>query len=284
MRPYWSGQIRLALVSLPVKVYSASKSGARPSLHQIHAPSGKRIRYEKVVPGLGAVDPDDILMGYEYQKDNYLLLEPDELDELKIESRRTINLVQFVDAQEIDPIFFERPYYVVPDGELAEDGFIVIREALRRTGKVGLGQMAVRGAESIVALKPCGRGLLLETLRFADEVKAAAPIFAGIEEDEPNPELVAFAEELIQRKTGPFHADAFKDHYRAAFDALIEQKLRSKRGQKIASEEEPKGRNKGGAKIVDLMDALKASVHADGKRKAATPAKPQKRGSRGKAA
>jgi DNA end-binding protein Ku len=262
-RPYWSGQIRLALVSLPVKVYSATKSASRIAMHQIHAPTGKRIRYEKVVPGIGPVRADDIVKGFEYEKGSYVLLDDQDLDKIRIESRKTIDLVQFVDAHEIDPVYFERPYYVVPDGELAEDGFIVIREALKRTRKVGLGQMALRGGEQVVAIKPCGRGLLLETLRFEDEIRKADPLFAGIEEDEPDAELVDLAEELIRRKAGPFDAEAFKDNYTEAFKELVARKLSAKSGRKV-SDQEPAPRP-GGGKVVDLMDALKASVARGGK-------------------
>ncbi len=257
-RPYWTGQIRLALVALPVKVFAATRSGSRVQMHQIHAPSGKRIRYEKVVPGIGPVDADDIVKGFEYERGAYVLLSDEDLDRIRIESRKTIDLVQFVEASSIDPIYFERPYYVVPDGELAEDGFVVIREALRRSRKVGLGQMALRGGEQVVAVKPCGRGLLLETLRFQDEIRKSDPLFAGIEEDEPEPELIELAEELIQRKSAPFDAAAFKDNYAEAFKALVARKLSARGGRKVAGDEADE-RPRGG-KVVDLMDALKASV------------------------
>jgi DNA end-binding protein Ku len=264
-RPYWTGQIRLALVALPVKVFSATKSsGSRPALHQIHGPSGKRIRYQKAVPGIGPVDTDDIVKGYEYEKGSYVLLDDKDLDQIKIESRKVIDLVQFVDAKEIQPIYFEKPYYVVPDGDLAEDGFIVIREALRRTGKVGLGQMALRGGETIVAVKPCGRGLLLETLRYADEVRKSDSLFAEIEDDQPDEELVSLAEELIQRKAGPFDATAFKDNYTEAFRGLIDRKLAAKGGRVTTDDKEPAP----SGKIVNLMDALKASVAKKGGGKA----------------
>ena len=150
-RAYWQGQIRLALVSIPVEIYSATKSGARISFNQIHEPSGKRISYEKVVPGIGPVDRDEIIKGYEVSKGNYVLLDDEEIEAVKIESKRTLELVQFVDACEIDPLYFEKPYYVVPNDELAEEAFIVLREALRKSKKVALGQLSVRGSEKLVA-------------------------------------------------------------------------------------------------------------------------------------
>ena len=172
-RPYWQGQIRLALVSIPVAIFSASKSGAKISFNQIHEPSGKRISYEKVVPGIGPVDTDEIIKGYEVSKGQYVLLEDEEIEAVRIESRKTLELVQFVDANEIDPLYFEKPYYVAPQDELAEEAFIVLRESLRKARKLALGQLSVRGSEKLVAIKPCGKGLLLETLRYADEVRRA---------------------------------------------------------------------------------------------------------------
>src|SRR5690606_8581196 len=167
-RAYWQGQIRLALVSIPVEVYAATKSGASISFRQIHEPSGKPIKYEKVVQGLGPVDRDDIVKGYEISKGNYVLLEEDEIEAVRIESRKTLELVQFVDAHEIDVFYFEKPYFVVPQDELAEEAFVVLREALRQKGKVAIGQLSVRGRETLVSLKPCGKGIVLETLRYED--------------------------------------------------------------------------------------------------------------------
>ncbi|MEC8838143.1 MAG: Ku protein, partial [Pseudomonadota bacterium] len=181
-RAYWQGQIRLALVSIPVEIYSATKSGAKIRFNQIHEPSGKRISYEKVVPGIGPVDRDEIIKGYEVSKGNYVLLDEDEIEAVKIESKRTLELVQFVDACEIDPLYFEKPYYVAPQDELAEEAFIVLRESLRKAKKVALGQLSVRGSEKLVAIKPCGKGLLLETLRYADEVRAGQAFFDDIDE------------------------------------------------------------------------------------------------------
>src|SRR5690606_16347157 len=142
-RAYWQGQIRLALVSIPVEIYAATKSGATIQFHQIHEPSGKRINYEKVVQGVGPVDRDEIVKGYEVSKGNYVLLEDDEIEAAEVESRKTLDLVQFVDAGEIDVFYFEKPYYVVPADDLAEEAFVVLREALKASNKVGIGQISV---------------------------------------------------------------------------------------------------------------------------------------------
>ena len=172
-RAYWTGQIRLALVSIPVEAYAATKSGASISFRQIHEPTGKPINYEKVVQGIGPVDRDEIVKGYDISKGNYVLLDDDEIEAVKIESKRTLELVKFVDANEIDVFYFEKPYYVVPQDELAEEAFVVLREALRAKKKIALGQLSVRGREQLVSLKPCGKGIVMETLRYEDEVRRA---------------------------------------------------------------------------------------------------------------
>jgi DNA end-binding protein Ku len=271
-RPYWKGQIRLALVSIPVEIYSATRSGATVAFNQIHKPSGKRIRYEKVVPGIGAVDPDDIVKGFQYAKGSYVLLDDEELEAVKLESKKTLELTQFVDAHEIDPLYYERPYYVVPADDLAEEAFIVLREALRDTKKVGLGQLAMRGREYMVSLKPCGRGILLETMRYADEVVKAQGYFRDIGEAKPDAEMLELAEALIDRKASKFDPSKFHDRYVDALKDLIEKKRKLK-GAKIEAEEEETPKR--GANVIDLMAALKQSIERP-KAKAAAPAAAKK--------
>ena len=257
-RAYWQGQIRLALVSIPVEIYTATKSSAKIRFNQIHEPSGKRILYEKVVPGIGPVDKDEIIKGYEVSKGEYVLLDEEEIDAVKLESKRTLELVQFVDACEIDPLYFEKPYYVAPKDELAEEAFIVLREALRKAKKVALGQLALRGAEKLVAIKPCGKGLLLETLRYADEVREGQSFFDDIEESKPKKELLDLATTLIDQKSAPFDAGEYEDRYADALRALIEKKRKAKGGKKVIEDvEEPES---GGSNVIDLMAALKKSV------------------------
>src|SRR5688500_5580187 len=208
-RPVWRGQIRLALVSIPVELYPATKSGATIAFHQIHEPSGKRIKYEKVVPGIGPVDRDEIIKGYEVSKGEYVLLDPEEIEGVKLESRKTLELTQFVPLQDIDPIYYDKPYYVVPADDLAEEAFVVVREALRKSGMVGIGQLAMRGQEYVVSLKPCGRGLVLETLRYAEEVNKASAFFRDIEDKKPDEDLLDMALTLIDKKSGEFDPREF---------------------------------------------------------------------------
>ncbi|GAB5349705.1 non-homologous end joining protein Ku [Alteriqipengyuania sp. 357] len=258
-RAYWQGQIRLALVSIPVEIYSASKSGAKISFNQIHEPSGKRVKYEKTVPGVGPVDRDDIIKGYEISKGEYVLLDDEEIEAVKIESRKTLELVQFVDAGEIDPLYYEKPYYVAPKDDLAEEAFVVLREALRKAKKVALGQLSVRGSEKLVAIKPCGKGLLLETLRYADEVRKGQSFFHDIDETKPKKELLDLATTLIEEKSAPFDASEFEDRYVDALKKLIDKKAKSKSKTAVIEDVDAPDGEEGG-NVIDLMAALKKSV------------------------
>ena len=270
-RAYWSGQIRLALVSIPVELFSATKSSGGIAFNQIHEPSGKRIKYEKTVPGLGAVDPADISKGYEYEQGHYVLLDEKEIEGVRLESKKTLELTQFVDALEIDPIYFEKPYFVVPKDDLAEEAFRVVRDALRQTRKVGLGQLSLRGREYVCALKPCGRGMVIETLRYAAEVNKANAFFRGIGDEPSPPELMELAIALIEKKAAPFDPEAFHDRYEDALRALIDRKLSGQRTTPPANDE-PEVRP---SNVVDLMAALKASIEkAPAGKGKATKAKP----------
>ena len=268
-RAYWQGQIRLALVSIPVEIHAATRSGAAIQFRQIHEPTGKPIAYEKVVTGVGPIDVDDIVKGYEVSKGEYVLLDQDEIDAVKLESKKTLELTQFVDASEIDVLYYEKPYFVVPADDLAEEAFIVLREALRRTKKVGLGQLAMRGREYVVSLKPCGRGLVLETLRYADEVNKAQSYFREIPEGKPDAELLDLAEALIDKKTSAFDPQEFHDRYVDALKDLVERKRKAK-GAKVIEEKDDGGKTS--SNVVDLMAALKKSMEKSGAAKAETKA------------
>lgn len=276
-RPYWRGHLKLSLVSIAVELYSATRSSARLELHQIHRPSGKRVRYQKSVPGLGPIASDEIVKGIEIEKGSYVLLEPQELDAIRLESRQTINLVQFVDYCEIDPRYFDKPYYVVPGaGEVAAEGFAVVRDALRGARRVGLGQMAVRGRDYVVAIKPCGAGLLLETLRYAEELRHSDQVFHDIPRLEPDPEMLDLATELIERKSAPFDAMDFKSQYVAALREMIAEK----REQGKVAAAEPGESTPETGKVIDLMDALKRSVAGGPRRKGPRKAASARAGAR----
>src|SRR5687768_2660113 len=257
-RPIWRGQIRLALVSIPVEIYPATRSGASIQFHQVHEPSGKRIKYEKVVPGIGPVDRDEIVKGFEVSKGHYVLLDQEEIEAVKLESRKTVDLVQFVDLGDIDPMYFDKPYYVVPSDDLAEEAFVVLRDALREARKVGIGQLAMRGQEYVIALKPCGKGMLMETLRYADEVNRAASIFREIGNHKPDPDLLDLAATLIEKKTGEFDPSEFHNRYVDALKSLIAEKQK-KKGEKIIQDPDDDKPSKG-SNVIDLMAALKKSL------------------------
>ena len=266
-RALWKGQLRLSLVSIPVELYAAHDSSARVSFRQIHRPSGKRVHYEKTVNGMGPVKSDDIVKGYEVDGD-YILLDPEEINAIKLETKKTVELVQFVGACEIPPLYFDKPYYLVPTDDLAEDAYRVVRDALRASQKVGLGQMTMRGKEYLVAIKPCGDGLLLETLYYADELYASDPMFADIKDTKADAELLDLATALIEKKTAPFNAESFTDHYAEAMTSLIEAKKANRKTPRVSVDEEerPNGEN-----VVDLMAALKQSLSSGGTRKKTAP-------------
>lgn len=257
-RAYWKGFLRLSLVSIGVEIYNAVESASEITFRQIHKPSGRRVNYEKVVPGIGKIDNADIVKGYEVDDDTYVTLEPEEIDAVKLESKKTIDLVQFVDAKDIDYRYFERPYFVAPTDELSGEGYVVIREALRRTGKVGLAQVTISGREWLVAIAPLEDGLVMEMLRYADELRKPEHFFDEVPGTKPDREMVDLAVQLIEKKSGAFKPEKFQDHYASALKALIQDKLK---GRKIVAHEQerPKGGN-----IVDLMEALKKSVSASG--------------------
>jgi DNA end-binding protein Ku len=269
-RAFWTGNLRLSLVTIPIRLYPATSSERKIELHQIHEPTGKRIRYQKVAPGVGPVESEEITKGYEYEKGKYVLLDQKEIDELKLESKQTIELVRFVEPSAIDPRYYERPYYLLPDGDAGEEGYVIMQKALKQANKVGIGQLILRGQSNIVALEPCGRGLLLEILRHADEVKAADAFFEEVPEVKVDKEALELAIELIERKAGKFEPEKLKDEYTEAVWELINAKIEH-RAPTVVTGEAPS------AKVINIMDALKKSMKAQGKQAAPTKGQQGKR-------
>ena len=265
-RAYWKGYLRLSLVSIGVEIYNAVESKSEISFRQIHKPSGRRINYEKVVQGIGKIDNADIVKGYEVDTDTYVTLEPEEIDALKLESKKTIDLVQFVDAEDIDYRYFERPYFVVPQDEMSGEGYVVIRDALRKTNKVGLAQVTISGREWLVAIAPLEDGLVMEMLRYADELRQPEDYFDEIPTAKPDKEMVDLAVQLITKKSSAFAPDKYEDHYQTALKQLVQDKVKGRKIIAPHEENRPKGTN-----VVDLMAALKKSVgEAGGAKKAAS--------------
>jgi DNA end-binding protein Ku len=271
-RAFWTGNLRLSLVTIPVRLYPATSSERKIEFHQIHEPSGKRIRYQKVAPGVGPVENDEITKGFEYEKGKYVLLDQKEIDELKLESKQTIELVRFVDAPAIDARYYERPYYLLPDGDSGEEGYVIIQKALKQSNKIGVGQFILRGQSNIVAIEPCGKGLLLEILRHADEIRAADKFFEEVPNMKVDKEAMELALELIERKAGEFEPDKFKDEYTEAVWELINAKIED-REPTVVTGEAPT------AKVINIMDALKKSVKQQGKEAPPSKRKETKRAS-----
>lgn len=257
-RAYWSGHIRLSLVTIPVQVVPATKPGAKIAFHQIHKPSGSRIRYQKVVPDIGPVETDDIVKGYEVDKGKYVLLEDKDFDKIRLEAKKTIDLVQFVGLHEIDALYYDRPFFVLPEEDSDAEAYVVLRDALRKTKTVGLGQIVIRGKGALVALKACGDGLMMETLHYAEEIKKASIAFKDVPDDKPEADMIELAEQIIEKKTRKFDPAAFKDSYEEALRELIEAKAEHRQVRAI---EEPQK----GATVINLMDALRRSVGGKGK-------------------
>jgi DNA end-binding protein Ku len=274
-RAYWSGQLRLSLVSIPIEVVPATKSGSKISFHQIHKPSGSRVRYQKVVPGVGPVENEEIVKGYEIDKGKYVLLEDDEINDVKLEAKKSIDLTQFVDEDEIDQMYFEKPYFVLPEEDSDAEAYVVLRDALRKSKKVGLGQIVIRGQGSIVAISARADGLLMETLRYADELKKPDAVFKDVPNLKPDGDMVELAEQLIDKKSKKFDPAAFKDTYEDALRELIEAKAEHRKVRTI--EEAPQS-----AKVINLMDALRRSVGGQGssRRETSTRETPPRKGKR----
>ena len=212
---------------------------------------------------------EDIVKGYEIDGD-YILLEPEEVDAIRLETKKTLELVQFVGSHEISPLYFDKPYYLVPTDDLAQDAYRVVRDALRASQKVGLGQMTMRGKEYLVAIKPCGDGLLLETLYYADELRDSEPMFSDIKDAKADDDLLDLATALIEKKTAPFAAEHFTDHYAEAMTTLIAAKKANRKTPRVSAQDDarPAGDN-----VVDLMSALRQSLGAAKKPPSKAPAK-----------
>lgn len=256
-RPYWSGQVQISLVSFGISLIPATEAKSEIAFHQIDRKTGERIRHRNVSEQRGAVEQADIVKGYEFRKGEYVTIEPEEIAHLRIPSKKVLEIVQFVDVDEIDPTFFEKPYFVVPESGTQTPAFAVIQKALRDTGKAGLGEAAFGGREHLVALMPPNdaksRGLMAYTMRYAAELRDAGEYFAEIKDVAIDKDQLILAKELIQRKTAKFDASKFIDDYEVALRELIDAKIEH---HPVPREEKAPKR----AKVISLMDALRKSV------------------------
>ena len=263
-RAYWKGYLKLALVSCPVKLYSATSSADRISFNQLHKDTLNRVQMKYHDPELGEVDRKDLVKGYQFEKDRYVIVEKEELEKLQIESNKTINIEGFVDAADIDEIYFDSPYYLGPDGPVAEEAYAVIRAALQRSNKVGIARIVMSGRERMIALQPRGEGFLMTTLRTKKEVRNEDHYFEKLDV-ELDDELMQMADMIIAQKAMSFDPESFEDRYETALMELIKAKISGK--EPIVSKAPEQG------KVVNLMDALKASIEDERRPAAASKAK-----------
>jgi DNA end-binding protein Ku len=262
--PVWSGNLRLSLVLVPVKLFSAVSTEGQIAFRMIHEPSGKPIRYVKGVEtdnGFEEVAEEEIIKGYEHAKGHHVLIKPEEIDELKLESKHTIDMTRFVDQSEIDSRYFEKPYYLLPDGDSADEGYVVLRDGLAKSKKVAIGQLIMGGRGHLVGISAHKKGLMLLILRYADELRQAEPYFDKIEA-EADADAVKLAADLIKQESGKFQPEKMPNEYARAVRELVDAKVEQRAPE--VEIETTKGES---PKVINIMDALKKSMHAKGQAK-----------------
>jgi len=261
-RPYWSGNLQISLVSFGIKLFPATEAKSEIRFHQISRKTGERVRHQKVTGNEGPVENSDIVKGYEYRKGEYVTIEPEDIEHLRIPSRHSLEVTQFVDEDEISPAFFEKPYFVTPEDAQAAEAFAVVRKALQDTKKVALGKIAFGGREHLVAISapPTGEdklpGMMAYTMRYAEELRKPEDYFADIKKVSVDDDQLSLAKELIKRKTAKFAPEKFKDEYEAALREMVEARINNA----PLPADEPK---KPSGKVINLMDALRKSVKGD---------------------
>lgn len=279
-RPYWSGQIQISLVQFGVKLFVATEAKSDIRFHQIDRASGERVKHQKVLasaveadsgdaaPQDAIVEKSQIVKGFEYSKGQYVTIEPEELAHLRVPSKHVMEVSQFVDESAIDPEFFEKPYFVVPENEAQTEAFLTVRQALVDTKKIGLSKIAFGGREHVVAIAAAGTaadpGMMAYTMRYAAELRNPAEYFRDIKKMEVNSDSLDLAKELIKRKAGKFDPTKFVDGYEVAVKELVDAKLKH---APIPHDEAPAPAR---GKVINLMDALRKSINSGGKEAAAS--------------
>lgn len=263
-RPTWQGHLKLSLVTCPVALYTATNSGGDVHFNLINPETNNRIKMITTDPDTGPIERSKLVKGYEVSKGEYVLLTDEEIKSVKLESTKTIDIERFVPADDIDRIYWDNPYYLAPDGKLAQEAFAVIRTAMEKSGQIALGRVVMSTRERILALEPRGNGILAYTIRTDAEVRKPEEIFDSISDTKADPQMIAIAEKIIEQQEGPFDPSQFVDRYEEALKALIAEKQKGHKPAKVA---EPEDTN-----VVDLMAALRASLAAKDK----TPAKAAK--------
>jgi len=261
-RASWKGYLKLSLVSCPVRLYNASSSSERVSFNLLHKDTHNRVQMKPVDPELGQVERSDLVKGYQYEKGQYVILEEEDFEKVRIESTETINIESFVDRDAVDVTYHDAPYYLAPDGAMAEETFVVIREAMKKTGKAAIARLVLSSRERIVSIDVRDRGMLVMTLRNPKEVRGHSAYFEGIPADGADKEMLQMAEQLIKQKTAEFDPEQYTDRYEEALMELIKAKVAGQEPVIAAAPER--------GKVINLMDALKKSLED------AKPAAPSK--------
>lgn len=251
-RASWKGHIRLSLVSCAVKMFPATSTSERISFNQLHKDTHNRINMKPVDPELGLVERADLVRGYEYESKQYIIIEDEDLEAVRIESNHTLNIEAFVDESEVDVIYQDAPYYLAPDGAMAEETFVVLREAMRRSGKVAIARLVLSSRERVVTIGARENGMFVTTLRNPNEVRGTAEYFGNVPVGKPEPEMLELAEKLIEQKVAHFDPKMYQDRYEVALLSMIKEKLK---GHKPIIAAAPERGN-----VINLMDALKASL------------------------
>jgi len=266
-RPTWQGHLKLSLVTCPVALYSGVKRSGDVHFNMLSAKTHNRIRMIPTDPETGPIDRSDIVKGYEIDKDRYVIVTNEEIAQVRLESTRTIEIERFVDVSDIDRMYWNEPYFLLPDGKMALEAYAVIREAMKSTDRIALGRVVMHTRERLVAIEPRDEGLLCYTLRSHDEVRDPAEAFDDIPKTKADAAMVQIAEKIIDQLSGPFDPSKFTDRYEEALKKLIAQKQKG-RGR-IAEVEEPED-----TKVVDLMAALRKSLgQGAGARRPPAPSK-----------
>jgi DNA end-binding protein Ku len=261
-RASWKGYLKLSLVSCPVRLYPATSSSERVRFNQLHKDTHNRINMKPVDPELGLVERSDLVKGYEYEDKKYIIIDDSDLEAVRLESNHTLNIEAFVDASEVDVIYQDSPYYLAPDGKMAEETFIVLREAMRGADKLAIARLVLSSRERVVTIGARDKGMFVSTLRAPNEVRATSTYFDEIPDEKPDAEMLEMAEALIAQKTTKFDPKQYEDRYETALMTMIKDKLK---GHKPIIAAAPERGN-----VVNLMDALKASL---GQAKPAAPSK-----------
>lgn len=251
-RPSWQGHLRLSLVTCPIAMYPATSRASDISFHLINPKTNNRIKMITTDPDTGPIGRGELVKGYEVEKNRYILVSDEEIKSVRLESTKTIDIERFVDASEIDRLYWNDPYFLVPDGKIAAEAYGVIREAMGGEGKIALGRVVMSTRERLIALEPRGRGLVAYTLRTRDEVRSADDAFRDIPDVKVDPGMVEIAAKIMEQKKGPFDPAQFNDRYEEALKALIAEK---EKGQTPVEATEPADTN-----VVDLMEALRRSL------------------------